>query len=105
MPEDSDIGLKIIRAAAQEGCVEAATYLFEGGFSVEVDNQEDTDGVTTNGILIFARDPSEQARDLYRKLSSGNESSGKKTAQILSFRKNSTEEIDRLMSREQESDE
>ena len=49
VPEDADIGLKLIRAAAQEGCEEAARHFFEGGFSVEVDNQEDIDGVTTMG--------------------------------------------------------
>ena len=92
-----------MREAAQEGCEEAETYLHEEGFSVEVDDEEDTDDETTNEILTLARDPSERARDLHRKLSSGNENSGEKTAQILSFRKGSTEGIDRLMSREQES--
>ena len=103
VPEDADLGLKLMRGAAQEGCEEAETYLFEEGFSVEVDNQEETDGETTNEILTLARDPSERARDLHRKLSSGNESSGEKTAQILSFRKGSTEGIDRLMSEDEDS--
>ena len=92
-----------MRGAAQAGCAAAETYLFEECFSVEVDNQEETDGETTNEILTLARDPSERARDLHRKLSSGNESSGEKTAQILSFRKGSTEGIDRLMSEDEDS--
>ena len=29
VPEDADIGLKLIRAAAQEGCEEAATYFLK----------------------------------------------------------------------------
>ena len=92
-----------MRVAAQEGCEEAETYLFEEGFSVEVDNEEDTADEATNEILTLVREPSERARDLHRKLSSGNESSGEKTAQILSFRKRSTEGIDRLMSEDEDS--
>ena len=98
VPEDADLGLKLIREAAQEGCEDAETYLFEEGYYVEAGNQEDAKAQTTDGVFTLVKDPSERAKDLHRKLSSGNESSGEKTAQVISFRKGSTEGIDRLMS-------
>jgi TPR repeat protein len=103
LPEHTDLGLKLIREAAQEGCEDAEAFLFEEGYSVEADDQEDTKVKTTDGVFTLAKDPSERARDLHRKLTSGNENSGEKTAQILSFRKGSTEGIDRLMSIGEES--
>ena len=102
VPEDADLGLKLIREAAQEGCEDAETYLFEEGYSVETDDQENTEAQNTDGVFTLVKDPSERAKDLHRKLSSGNESSGEKAAQILSFRKGSTEGIDRLMSEDED---
>ena len=103
VPEDADLGLKLIREAAQEGCEDAENYLFEEGYSVEADDQEDIKAQTTDGVFTLAKDPSERAKDLHRKLSSGNGSSGEKTAQILSFQKGSTAGIDRLMSEDDDS--
>lgn len=103
VPEDADFGLRLIREAAQEGCEDAETYLFEEGYSIEADDQENTVVPNTDGVFTLVKDPSERAKDLHRKLSSGNESSGEKTAQILSFQKGSTEGIDRLMSENDDS--
>ena len=78
VPEDADLGLKLIREAAEEGCEEAETYLFEEGYFVEAGNQEDAKAQTTDGVFTLVKDPSERAKDLHRKLSSGNESSWRK---------------------------
>ena len=104
VPEDVDLGVQLIREAAQEGNEEAESFLHAEGYSVEVEEQDDGKTMIEDGVFTLSKDPSARARELYQKLSSADEISGKKTAQILSFRKGSTEGINRLMSNEEESE-